>query len=241
MKKRPKSSRAFARAQKSIPGGVNSPVRAYGSVGGEPPFIARGQGPYIFDLDGSRYIDYVLSWGPLILGHAYPAVVEAIQQAAEKGTSFGAPTEAETELAELVRQFMPHIEMLRLVSSGTEAVMTAIRLARAYTGRDLIIKFDGCYHGHSDAMLVKAGSGVASGGIAGTRGVPESMAQTTLSLPYNNKESVEEAFAQHANQIAAIIVEPIAANMGVVLPRDGFLQCLRDLASRHAPASLSMK
>jgi glutamate-1-semialdehyde 2,1-aminomutase len=233
MKKRLKSERAFAKAKGSIPGGVNSPVRAYGSVGGEPPFIARGQGPYIFDLDGNRYIDYVLSWGPLILGHAHPAVVEAIQKAAEKGTSFGAPTEAETELAELVRQFMPHIEMLRLVSSGTEAVMTAIRLARAHTGREWIIKFDGCYHGHSDAMLVKAGSGVATGDLPGTHGVPGAVVQSTLSLPYNDKKSVEEAFSQNANQIAAIIVEPIAANMGVVLPKDGFLRCLRELASRH--------
>jgi glutamate-1-semialdehyde 2,1-aminomutase len=208
-------------------------VRAYGAVGGDPLFIERGQGPFIFDLDGHQYIDYVLSWGPLILGHAHSRVVEAIQEAAEKGSSFGAPTEGETELAELVCRYMPHVEMLRLVSSGTEAVMTALRLARAHTGRDLIIKFDGGYHGHGDALLVKAGSGVATGGIPGTRGIPAAVSAATLSLPYNNLQAVQNVFSQIDDKIAAVIVEPIAANMGVVLPGAGFLEGLRQLTQQH--------
>jgi glutamate-1-semialdehyde 2,1-aminomutase len=212
---------------------VNSPVRAYGSVGGEPPFIERGEGAYFYDADGNRYVDYVLSWGPMILGHAHPAVVEAVKKAAEKGTSFGAPTEAEVELAELVKKRMPHVEMLRLVNSGTEAVMTAARLARGFTGRDLIVKFDGCYHGHSDGFLTAAGSGVATGGLPGSAGVPEDITRNTLSLIYNDLAGVEKAFGQRGGEIAAVIVEPIAANMGVVPPQEGFLQGLRELTSQH--------
>ncbi|MFH1862545.1 MAG: glutamate-1-semialdehyde 2,1-aminomutase [bacterium] len=229
-----KSQSALMRAKRIIPGGVNSPVRAFGAVGGTPPFIQRGRGAYIYDIDGNEYIDYVLSWGPLILGHAHPAVVEAVRQTAAKGTSFGAPTEAEVELAELVQRFMPHVQMLRLVSSGTEAVMTAARLARGCTDRDLIIKFDGCYHGHSDGFLVQAGSGMATGGLPASKGVPVAMAKTTLSLPYNNLLTVEELFSRNGDQIAAVIVEPIAANMGVVPPQDGFLPGLRALTQKHS-------
>ncbi len=233
MKSLNKSRAAFNRAQKSIPGGVNSPVRAYGSVGGEPPFINRGEGAYIYDIDGNEYIDYVLSWGPMILGHAHPAVVEAVKEAADRGTSFGAPTEAEIELAELVKERMPHIDMLRLVSSGTEAVMTAARLARGYTGRDMIVKFDGCYHGHSDGFLVEAGSGLATGGLPGSKGIPKEITSHTLSLQYNDLDGVEDTFKKSGDKIAAVIVEPIAANMGVVLPQMGFLEGLRDLTVKH--------
>lgn len=228
-----KSQAAFLQAQKVIPGGVNSPVRAYGSVGGEPPFIQHGEGALIYDLDGNEYIDYVLSWGPLILGHAHPAVVEAVRAAAGLGLSFGAPTEAEVELAVLVKERMPHVEMIRLVNSGTEAVMTALRLARAYTDRNLIVKFDGCYHGHSDGLLVKAGSGLATGGLPASKGVPSGITGDTLSIPYNNPQVAADLFHQRGDEIAAVIVEPVAANMGVVLPENGFLQDLRDLTQRY--------
>lgn len=229
----PKSERAFRRAREIIPGGVNSPVRAYGAVGGQPPFISRGSGAYIYDLDNNEYIDYVLSWGPLILGHSHPAVVEAVKRAAERGTSFGAPTEAEVKLAEIVRARMPHIEMLRLVNSGTEAVMTAARLARASTGKEIILKFDGCYHGHSDGFLVEAGSGLATGGLPASRGIPASTTNYTISLPYNDPESVEKLFKDRGSQIAAVIVEPIAANMGVVLPKEDFLEALREITKQN--------
>ncbi len=233
MRARVKSQSAFARAQRLIPGGVNSPVRAFQAVGGNPPFIVRGQGAYIYDLDGNEYIDYMLSWGPLILGHAHPVVVTAVKQAAERGTSFGAPTEAESELAGLVQQRMPQVQKLRLVSSGTEAVMTALRLARAYTGRELILKFDGCYHGHSDGLLVQAGSGLATGGLPGSAGIPTVVTQSTLSLPYNGLPALAAVFREKGDQIAAVIVEPVAANMGVVLPAEGFLNGIRDLTTRH--------
>lgn len=233
MNKIDRSKAAFKRAKAVIPGGVNSPVRAYGAVGADPLFIYKGKGASIFDVDGNEYIDYVLSWGPLILGHAHPAVVEAVKEAAGSGLSFGAPTEAETELAELVKERMPHVEMLRLVNSGTEAVMTAARLARGFTGRDLIIKFDGCYHGHSDGFLVAAGSGLATGGLPASKGVPQDVTRNTISLPYNDLDAVERTFKRLGDDIAALIVEPIAANMGVVLPQKGFLQGLRDLTLRY--------
>ncbi|MFH1734017.1 MAG: glutamate-1-semialdehyde 2,1-aminomutase [bacterium] len=228
-----KSNILFERARRSIPGGVNSPVRAFGSVGGTPRFIERGQGVHLYDADGNRYIDYVMSWGPLILGHAHPAVVEAVQKAASNGTSFGASTEAEIELAERVKERMPHCELLRLVSSGTEAVMTAARVARGFTGRDVIVKFDGCYHGHSDGFLVAAGSGLATGGLPASKGVPADITKNTLSLPYNDLETAAEAFTRQSSQIAAVIVEPIAANMGVVMPESGFLEGLRELTAKH--------
>ncbi|TKJ40802.1 glutamate-1-semialdehyde-2,1-aminomutase [candidate division LCP-89 bacterium B3_LCP] len=234
MKTQTKSQAAFVQAKRAIPGGVNSPVRAYGSVDGDPPFIERGEGAYIYDIDGNEYIDYVLSWGPMILGHAHPAVVEAVKVAADKGTSFGAPTEAETELAQLVKLKMPHIEKLRLVNSGTEAVMTAARIVRGYTGREIIVKFDGCYHGHSDGFLVAAGSGLATGGLPASAGVPGSITENTLSLPYNNIDMVEDFFRRKGDQIAGVIVEPIAANMGVVLPHDGFLEGLREITRKHS-------
>ncbi len=223
----------FDRARRLLPGGVNSPVRAYGSVGGEPRFIEKGKGAFIYDVDGGEYVDYVMSWGPLILGHAHPTVLRAVYEAAGKGVSFGAPTEAEIELAEMVKDRMPHVEMLRLVSSGTEAVMTAARLARGFTGRDVLVKFDGCYHGHSDGFLVAAGSGLATGGMPGSAGVPEEVTRKTLSLPYNDLSAVNEVFTERGEDIAAVIVEPIAANMGVVPPADGFLEGLRDVTSRY--------
>ena len=232
MAEKTKSKAAFERSKKIIPGGVNSPVRAYGSVGGEPPFIYRGKGAYLTDLDGNEYIDYVLSWGPMILGHAHPAVVAAVREAAGRGTSFGAPTLAELQLAELVQERMPHVQMLRLVNSGTEAVMTAARLARGYTGRDVIVKFDGCYHGHSDGFLVEAGSGLATGGLPGSKGVPADVTRNTLSLPYNDLDALEETFKKRGDTVAAIIVEPIAANMGVVLPEEGFLEGLQMLTEQ---------
>jgi glutamate-1-semialdehyde 2,1-aminomutase len=230
---RPKSEALFAAAQKLIPGGVNSPVRAFRSVGGTPPFIARGDGSRIYDVDGNEYIDYVLSWGPLILGHRPPQVIEALREVLEIGTSFGAPTEREVELAELIRNCVPSIEMLRLVSSGTEATMSALRVARGFTGRDLTIKFEGCYHGHVDSLLVKAGSGMATLGIADTAGVPESFATTTIALPFNSIDAVEIAFRERGDKIAAVIVEPVVGNMGCVPPRAGFLEALRDLTARH--------
>jgi glutamate-1-semialdehyde 2,1-aminomutase len=226
---RSKSEALFARAQKLIPGGVNSPVRAYRSVGGTPPFIARGQGSKIYDVDGNEYIDYVCSWGPLLLGHRAEPVIEALREVLDIGTSFGAPTEREIEMAELIHDCVPSIEMLRLVSSGTEATMSALRVARGFTGRDVIVKFEGCYHGHVDSLLVKAGSGLATLGIADTAGVPQSFAETTIALPYNSIPAVEEAFHTRGSEIAAVIVEPIAGNMGCVLPEAGFLRALQDL------------
>jgi glutamate-1-semialdehyde 2,1-aminomutase len=228
-----RSAELFAAARRVIPGGVDSPVRAFRAVGGQPLFIDRGEGPYLFDVDGNRYIDYVLSWGPLILGHAHPRVVEALKRAVERGTSYGAPTALETELAELVIEAMPAIEMVRFVNSGTEATMSALRLARAYTGRDKIIKFEGCYHGHADGLLVRAGSGVATLGLPDSPGVPAGAAQDTIAVPYNDLEAVERAFAAHPDQIAGVIVEPVAGNMGVVPPQPGFLEGLRRLTQEN--------
>lgn len=221
------------RAEAVIPGGVNSPVRAFKSVGGDPPFIVRGEGAHIFDADGNDYIDYVGSWGPLILGHSAPEVVEAITQAARNGASFGASTPSEIDLAEAVLEAYPSMEKVRFVSSGTEAVMSAIRLARAYTQRKYILKFEGCYHGHSDALLVKAGSGVATLGIPGSAGVPEEFVRFTLALPYNNIQIVQEAFARYKDEIACVIVEPVVGNMGCVPPARDFLDGLRYLTSRE--------
>jgi len=228
-----KSQILWQRAQAFLPGGVNSPVRAWRSVKGQPVFIERAQGAKIYDADGREYIDYVCSWGPMIVGHAHPEVVEAIKKAAEKGTSFGAPTEAEVELAELVAQAFPSIEKVRMVNSGTEATMSAVRLARAYTGRDKVIKFDGCYHGHADSFLVKAGSGLATLGIPASPGVPADLTKHTISLPYNNLKAVEETFSQIGDEIACVIVEPVAGNMGVVLPEEGFLVGLRQITEKY--------
>ena len=227
-------SRALqTRAEQLIPGGVNSPVRAFRSVGGTPPFLVRGLGAHVWDADGNRYIDYVGSWGPLILGHSPPEVIEAIVQAARNGTSFGASTPTEADLAELVIEAFPAIEKVRFVSSGTEATMSAIRLARAHTQRKFIVKFEGCYHGHSDALLVKAGSGVATLGIPGSAGVPEEFVEFTLALPYNDRKAVEAAFAKFKGQIACVIVEPVVGNMGCVPPRPGYLEALREITARE--------
>ena len=228
-----KSEAAFQRAQQVIPGGVNSPVRAFRGVGGTPPFIARGEGSHIFDIDGNEYIDYVGSWGPLLLGHRHPAIVEAVRQALETGTSFGAPTERETDLAEAIRDAVPSMEMVRLVNSGTEATMSAIRVARGFTGRDLTVKFEGCYHGHVDSLLVKAGSGLATLGISDTQGVPKGFTDTTLPLPFNSVDAVEAAFRVHGERIASVIVEPVVGNMGCVPPQLGFLEALREITARH--------
>src|SRR6267154_126387 len=230
---RSRSEALFGKAQTLIPGGVNSPVRAFRSVGGTPPFIARGEGSRIYDVDGNEDIDYVLSWGPLILGHRPPQVIEALREVLEIGTSFGAPTEREVELAALIHECVPSIEMVRLVNSGTEATMSALRVARGFTGRELTIKFEGCYHGHVDSLLVKAGSGMATLGIADTAGVPESFAATTIALPFNSIDAVEIAFRERGDKIAAVIVEPVVGNMGCVAPHDGFLQALRDLTAKH--------
>jgi glutamate-1-semialdehyde 2,1-aminomutase len=227
------SHESFVRAQHYFPGGVNSPVRAFRAVGGEPPVIARGQGSRIFDVDGKSYIDYVGAYGPLILGHAHPAVVEAIRIAAQDGTSFGMPTERETQLAELICRAMPSIDMLRFVSSGTEATMSALRLARAYTGRNLIVKFEGCYHGHSDSLLVKAGSGVATLGLPGSAGVPPAIVSQTLVAAYNEIAAIEDLFDRYPNEIAAVILEPVAANMGVVAPKQDYLAQLRALTLEY--------
>ncbi len=226
-----RSAALFTEAQKYIPGGVNSPVRAFRAVGGQPRFIRRGFGSRVEDVDGNVYIDYVCSWGPLILGHAHPAVVGAVKAAAELGTSFGAPTEAEVELARLVCELFPSIELVRFVNSGTEAAMSAIRLARAYTGRPKIVKFDGCYHGHVDSLLVKAGSGVLTFNAPDSAGVTVAAAQETLSAPYNDLATVERIFEEHGREIAAVIVEPVAGNMGVVPPKPGFLEGLRRLTA----------
>jgi glutamate-1-semialdehyde 2,1-aminomutase len=221
------------RAERLIPGGVNSPVRAFRSVGSEPPFLVRGEGAHVWDVDGNRYIDYVGSWGPLILGHADPEVIEAITQAARNGTSFGASTPSEADLAELVIEAFPAIEKVRFVSSGTEATMSAIRLARAATGRKIIAKFEGCYHGHSDALLVKAGSGVATLGIPGSAGVLEEFVEFTLAPPHNDVSALESAFARLQGQIACVIVEPVVGNMGCVPPQPGYLQALREITARE--------
>ncbi|MEO8100725.1 MAG: glutamate-1-semialdehyde 2,1-aminomutase [Acidobacteriota bacterium] len=228
-----RSEADFARAQKIIPGGVNSPVRAFRGVGGTPLFIERGEGSRIYDVDGNAYIDYVGSWGPLVLGHRAKPVIEALRGVLEVGTSFGAPTEREIELAELIRQAVPSMEMVRLVNSGTEATMSALRLARGFTGRDLSIKFEGCYHGHVDSLLVKAGSGMATLGIADAAGVPKAFAETTIVLPFNSINAVEKAFADRGSEIAAVIVEPVVGNMGCVPPVPGFLEALRELTARH--------
>ncbi len=227
------SERLFAEAQTLIPGGVNSPVRAFKSVGGTPRFIARGDGAYVWDADDNRYIDYVLSWGPLILGHAHPQVIEALKAAVDRGTSYGAPTAIENELAALVIDTVPSIDMIRFVNSGTEATMSALRLARAYTGREKIIKFAGCYHGHADMLLVQAGSGVATLGLPDSPGVPKGAASDTLTAPYNDLAAVQDLFAQYGDDIAGVIVEPIAANMGFVLPNPEFLSGLQSLCREH--------
>jgi glutamate-1-semialdehyde 2,1-aminomutase len=231
---RARSEAAFAEAQKVLPGGVNSPVRAFRSVGGNPVFIEKAKGAYLWDLDGNRYIDYVGTWGPAILGHAHPQVIRKIQQTAENGTSFGAPTLMETEMAQLVIEMVPSIEKVRFVSSGTEAVMSAIRLARAYTGRTKIIKFEGCYHGHSDYLLVKAGSGAATHGVPDSAGVPASTAAETLNARFNDLDSVEALFRAYPGQIAGVLIEPVAGNMGCVPPLPGFLEGLRELTQRES-------
>jgi glutamate-1-semialdehyde 2,1-aminomutase len=228
-----RSAELFARAKNLLPGGVDSPVRAFRGVGGTPRFIARGKGVTIWDVDGNSYIDYLASWGPLIAGHAHPGVVAAIQEAATRGTSFGAPTEAELELADLVKQAFPSIDLVRFVSSGTEATMSALRLARASTNREMLIKFDGGYHGHADGLLVQAGSGPLTFGQPDSPGVPAEAARQTLSVPYNDLPAVRDAFQAHPGQIAAVIVEPVAGNMGVVPPEPGFLEHLRSITREH--------
>src|SRR5690606_11395065 len=224
---------AFNEAKNLMPGGVNSPVRAFKSVNMDPIFMASGSGATITDIDGNTYIDFVLSWGPLILGHTHPEVVKAIQATAMSGTSFGAPTLVENELAKLVTERVPSIEMIRMVSSGTEATMSALRLARGYTGRNIILKFEGCYHGHGDSLLIKAGSGVATLGLPDSPGVPESIARNTITVPYNDLESVKHAFKEYGEDLAGVIVEPVAGNMGVVPPQPGFLKGLRELTKEN--------
>ncbi|MFO7264014.1 MAG: glutamate-1-semialdehyde 2,1-aminomutase [Bacillota bacterium] len=230
---RQRSVEAFRQALQYLPGGVNSPVRAFRAVETDPVFIARGSGSRVYDIDGNEYIDYLGSWGPLILGHAHPAVVQAIEETARNGTSFGAPTELETEMAKLVTEIVPSIEVVRMVNSGTEATMSALRLARGYTGREKIIKFEGSYHGHADSLLIKAGSGVASLSLPDSPGVPQHVAAGTLVAPYNDVEAVQQLFEQYGEQIAAVIVEPVAGNMGVVPPQPGFLESLRKLTHEY--------
>ncbi|GHA18647.1 glutamate-1-semialdehyde 2,1-aminomutase [Arenicella chitinivorans] len=227
------SNSRFQLAQKYIPGGVNSPVRAFKSVGGEPVFIQRAKGAYLWDADDKHYIDYVGSWGPMILGHAHPEVIDAVKQAADNGLSFGAPTESETTLARKICELIPSIDKVRMVSSGTEATMSALRLARGFTGRDKILKFEGCYHGHSDSLLVKAGSGALTFGVPTSPGVPAALAEQTLTLPFNDLESVETLFAELGEQIAAIIIEPVAGNMNLITPRPGYLEGLRKLCDDY--------
>lgn len=228
-----KSRELFSRAQYSIPGGVNSPVRAFKSVGGTPVFIEKAKGAFLYDADGNKYIDYINSWGPMILGHAFEPVVEAIQKKAADSTSFGAPTELEIEMAELIKSMAPNIDLIRMVSSGTEACMSAIRLARGYTGRNKIIKFEGCYHGHADAFLVKAGSGIATFNIQTVPGVTAGVAADTLTAPYNDIDAVEQLINQHKKQIAAIIIEPVAGNMGCILPKENFLESIRRICTQQ--------
>jgi len=230
---RSNSQSLFERARASIPGGVNSPVRAFKGVGGTPVFFTTGEGAYLVDADGNRYIDYVGSWGPMILGHAHPAVVKAVKSQADRALGFGAPTELEIELAERITEMVPSVEQVRMVNSGTEATMSAIRLARGFTGRDLIVKFSGCYHGHSDSLLVQAGSGVLTLGIPNSPGVPAATAGLTLTLPFNDTAAVTQAFGQYPEQIACIIVEPVAGNMGCIPPAAGFLEHLRSAATEH--------
>ena len=229
----PSSESLFEAAQRVMPGGVNSPVRAFKGVGGTPVFVARAEGAHIVDVDGRSYIDFLGSWGPLILGHAPPAVVEAVTEAARRGTSYGAPTADEVEMAERITRAVPSMEMVRLVSSGTEAAMSAIRLARGVTGRDLLVKFDGCYHGHADSLLVKAGSGGATFGVPDSQGVPLALAALTVAVPFNDLDAVAQVFAERPGDVAAVLVEPVAGNMGVVPPRAGFLAGLRELCTRH--------
>lgn len=229
----PKSQSLFTRAQQSIPGGVNSPVRAFKSVSGTPVFIDKASGAYLYDADGRRYIDYIASWGPLILGHAYAPVVKAIREKVLDGTSFGAPTELEIDMAELIKSMAPNIDLIRMVSSGTEACMSAIRVARGYTGRNKFIKFEGCYHGHADAFLIKAGSGAATFNIQHVPGIPAPVADDTLTAPYNDLSAVEKLLEQYRDQVAAIIIEPVAGNMGCILPKPGFLEGLRALCDRE--------
>jgi glutamate-1-semialdehyde 2,1-aminomutase len=228
-----RSEDLYQRANQCIPGGVNSPVRAFNGVGGTPLFIERAEGPYLYDADGKAYIDYVGSWGPMICGHANPEIIEAVKQAADQGLSFGAPTELEIELAERICAILPGMDQVRMTSSGTEATMSAIRLARGYTGRDKIVKFEGCYHGHGDSLLVKAGSGALTMGVPSSPGIPEALARNTLTLEYNNIEQVRQLFDDVGDEIACLIVEPVAGNMNCIPPVDGFLQCLREVCSKH--------
>src|SRR5579871_6745882 len=230
---RVRSRDAFARAGRVIPGGVNSPARAFGAVGGQPLFIARGEGPYLYDLDGNQYLDFVGSWGPLILGHAHPRVVRAVEEAVRRGASFGAPTEAESQLVELIIDAVPSIEMVRLVSSGTEASMSAIRLARGFTGRDVIVKFAGCYHGHVDSLLVQAGSSATTLGVPNSPGIPVGCTADTLVLRFNDVPGLNDAFTAHGDRIAGVIVEPVVGNMGLVRPAAEFLSALRSLTEKH--------
>lgn len=228
-----KSAAAFEEAKKLMPGGVNSPVRSYRSVDCNPPFIARAEGSHIFDIDGNEYIDYVGSWGPMVVGHAHPQVVKALQEAAARGTSYGAPTLIESQLAKKVMEVYPSMEVIRMVNSGTEATMSALRLARGYTGRNKIVKFIGCYHGHSDSLLVKAGSGMATFGVPDSPGVTPGTAQDTITIPYNDFEAFKAVFAEQGAEIAAVIVEPVAGNMGLVLPKPGYLDLLRKVTTEH--------
>jgi glutamate-1-semialdehyde 2,1-aminomutase len=229
----PQSDALFTRAKESIPGGVNSPVRAFRGVGGTPRFILRGEGSHFFDVDGNDYIDYIGSWGPLIMGHRFKPVIDALGSALDYGTSFGAPTGREVELAELIIDFVPSVELVRLVNSGTEACMSAIRVARAFTGRDLTVKFEGCYHGHVDSLLVKAGSGIATLSLPDTAGVPKAFSDTTIALPFNDLDQLESVFKQRGDQIACVIVEPVAGNMGCVPPEPGFLAGLRRITEQY--------
>ena len=233
MRNTEQSRAAFAEAKEHMPGGVNSPVRSFANVGGNPPFIARAEGSKIYDIDGNEYIDYVGSWGPMVVGHAHPQVVKALQEAVTRGTSYGAPTLLETELAKLVQSVYPSIEVIRMVNSGTEATMSALRLARGYTGRDKIVKFIGCYHGHSDSLLVSAGSGLATFGVPSSPGVTKGTAADTIAVPYNDADAIRAVMEREGDTIAAVIVEPVAGNMGLVLPRQGYLSLLRDLTAKH--------